>query len=124
MICSHVVNASFGLPETPSERMLLRFEEGKASLSKNQLEALHQWVRRWLKQGKSAVLTIGGACKASRAGMLRRVHHLLQVLLGLGFCGKQIQQDDQWGKPTKMGAIDDLPPDTVWLELKPIKSND
>jgi hypothetical protein len=114
-------------PANPSEpcgdRMLLCFEEGKASLSQSQMEVLHHWIRQWINQRKSTILAIGGACKASRAGMLRRVHHLLDALLCLGVCRKKIQQDNRWSAPAKMGAVDDLPPDTVWLELKASKDD-
>lgn len=107
--------------EVNSSRLMLRFEEGKASLSKNQIDTLHQWVRHWVKQRQALIVAIGGACKASRAGMLRRVRHLLNVLLCLGLTRKHIQQDNRWIASTKMGAIDDLPSDTVWLEFKTSK---
>ena len=121
MTTNNVAPPHFNLAKNTSARMSVLFEEGKASLSKGQLDVLHQWVLQWFKQRKSSVLAIGGARKTSRAGMLRRVHHLLKALFCLGVCGKQIKQDDQWTQPAKMGAVDDLPPDTVWLELKPVK---
>jgi hypothetical protein len=111
------------LTKTHSTRLMLRFEEGKASLSKHQIDTLQQWIGQWIKQGKATFFAVGGACKASRAGMLRRVRHLLHVLMCLGVTRKHIQQDNRWAEPTKMGAIDDLPPDTVWLELKSNKSS-
>ncbi len=119
---SNVETTMSNLTENQSARLMLRFEEGKASLSKNQLDALQHWIRNWFKQRKATVLSIGGAARASRAGMLRRVRHLLHVLLCFGVNRKQIQQDNRWNEPTKMGAIDDLPPDTVWLEFKTNKS--
>ena len=101
------------------QRVLLQFEDGNACLSNSQIDILKGWLKRCSSIRKTTTISISGAYKASRAGMLRRIHHLLQILLHLGIFAPHIQQDARWLNPEKMGAMDDLPSDTVWLELKP-----
>ena len=116
---SNTVPEVLAQPASQASRVLLRFEEGKACLSGAQVDILKKWIQCWALVHKSSALAIGGACKASRAGMLRRVHFLLNLLIQCGVYSKSMCQDAQWFQPAPMGSIDDLPHDTVWLELLP-----
>jgi hypothetical protein len=42
----------------------------------------------------------------------------MSLLDQLGVSQRRIQADDEWLKPTRMGAIDDLPADVVWLQVR------
>ncbi len=104
--------------DTPAEAVtIVFFECGKCSLSANEIDALHEWVRVWNMQKCRRKLLLGGADATSRANRLRRLGVLMAVLENLGVARERIQADEAWLTPSRMGEIDDIPADTVWLRM-------
>jgi hypothetical protein len=91
------------------------FEAGQCTLTDGEVNALGSWVLQWIVPNRRCQLQLGGAGETSRTNRLRRLSNLLSVLQNLGVNRKQIQIDDEWLKPNRMGTIDDLPADTFWL---------
>lgn len=104
---------------SPKTSMALIFEEGQAYLSSAEAKILKAWITAWSALRGPKRITIGGANQTSRAGRLRRVNALLQVFKQLGVMLQSIQIDSDWAKPVRMGSMDDLPADVVWLQLQP-----
>lgn len=98
-------------------KMKLVFRMGEVQLSTTEAEVLKKWVVTWVIKHKHNMVAMSGAYETSRAGRLRRVLYLVQVLAQLGVTAKSICQDEEWAKPARMGLMDDLPTDVVWLEL-------
>jgi hypothetical protein len=97
--------------------LIARFREGESTLSAEQEQRLASWiVGSPLVNGK-VDLILGGARNSSRSGRLRRLHGLLLALGRLGVAARRIWPDIEWTKPARMGAIEDMPEDTVWLRL-------
>lgn len=70
---------------------------------------------------------IGGAFETSRSGRLRRLNSLLELLVDFGVPSRQINAHEDWLKPSRMGSMNDMPADLVWLQVvettKPGRSN-
>jgi hypothetical protein len=95
------------------------FERGECSLTESEMVALEQWVRQWNTPNRNCWrLYLGGADETSRANRLRRLSVLMSVLEHLGVPRKWIQTDGEWLRPSRMGIIDDLPADTIWLQVR------
>jgi hypothetical protein len=110
------------LPTTSAasdDTTIVFFEKGKCSLAGPEIGALEQWVSRWNTQNKKCCrLYLGGADETSRANRLRRLSVLMSVLEHLGVHRKQIQTDEEWLRPSRMGIIADLPADSIWLQVR------
>jgi hypothetical protein len=103
----------------PAEHTTIVFyEAGRCSLTKPEIGALARWVHQWNTPNSRCRLYLGGADETSRANRLRRLSVLLSVLEHLGVDRRRIQVDGEWLRPTRMGIIDDLPADTVWLQVR------
>lgn len=101
------------------ETTIVLFERGKCSLTDSEVSALEQWVCRWYTpNGNCCRLYLGGADETSRANRLRRLSALMSVLEHLGVHRKRIQTDGEWLRPSRLGIIDDLPADSIWLQVK------
>lgn len=88
-----------------------------AGLSADQQRRLTQWLGEQLRSTKRFQVVLGGGAKTSRCGRLRRMHALLQLLEHLGIAAKRIVTDGDWSKPARMGALEDMPADTMWLRI-------
>lgn len=105
--------------EASGDTTIVFFERGKCSLTEPEIDALEKWVRRWNTPKKNCCrLYLGGADETSRANRLRRLSVLLAVLDHLGLDRRRIQVDSEWLRPSRMGIIDDLPADTIWLQVR------
>lgn len=103
--------------------MVVLFKSGETRLSNDEAEALTNWVRHWPDHLQVSSVSLGGACETSRAGRLRRLYCLLDLLGQLGVRLKNIRQDGDWARPSRMGSMDDLPMDVVWLQLNQAQSH-
>ncbi|TSA12503.1 MAG: hypothetical protein D4R79_07630 [Comamonadaceae bacterium] len=103
--------------------MVVLFKSGEAHLCNDEAEALKNWVRDWPDHPQVSSVSLGGACETSRAGILRRLNCLLDLLGQLGVPSKNIRQDGDWTRPSRMGSMDDLPMDVVWLQLNQVQSH-
>lgn len=99
------------------ELLVAQFRDGESTLSAEQEKQLASWIFGRPQVGGKVGLVVGGASKSSRTGRLRRLHGLLLVLGRLGVAARRIWPDIEWTRPARMGAIEDLPADTVWLRL-------
>lgn len=115
---SALAQAGGGLQD---DLLIAQFSDGQSALSPEQERHLASWVTgKPLVKGKLALI-VGGATKTSRSGRLRRLHALLQLLQRLGVAARCIWPDIEWSKPARMGAMEDMPADTVWLRLTDYK---
>ncbi len=94
------------------------YEAGRCSLTEPEIGALAHWVHQWNTPNSRCRLYLGGADETSRANRLRRLSVLLSVLEHIGVDRRRIQVDGEWLRPTRMGIIDDLPADTIWLQVR------
>lgn len=97
--------------------MTVLFKAGQACLCESETEVLKSWVRGWPSRGRGNLVELGGACESSRAGRLRRLNSILELFAQLGVPSKNIHEDEDWARPSRMGSMDDLPADAVWLKL-------
>lgn len=100
-----------------NEILVAQFRHGESALSAEQEQCLVSWVADKPLMGNKVDLVLGGASKSSRAGRLRRMHWILLVLERLGVAARRIRPDIEWTRPARMGALEDMPADTVWLRL-------
>ena len=104
---------------TPEEAAsTVNFEAGRCTLNEHEVDKLEKWINRWNEPNSHCRLYVGGANATSRSNQLRRFGFLMSLLEQLGVPQRRIQADDEWLKPTRMGAIDDLPADVVWLQVR------
>lgn len=104
---------------TPEETAsTVNFEAGRCTLNEHEVDKLEKWIDRWNERNSHCRLYVGGANATSRFNQLRRFGFLMSLLEQLGVPPRRIQADDEWLKPTRMGAIDDLPADVVWLQVR------
>ncbi|MDD2882594.1 MAG: hypothetical protein PHQ58_19405 [Rhodoferax sp.] len=117
--CMSPSNPSSGIraAQHHTSKMMLVFGQGEVQLSMTEIEALKNWVVTWSAMRKRNTVAMSGASEASRTGRLRRVYSLVQALIHLGVRAKSIRQEEDLAKPTRMGLMDDLPADVVWLEF-------
>lgn len=99
------------------ERMMVFFEAGKCSLTQPVISTLKHWVHLWNTPSCRRRLNLGGADETSRTNRLRRLSALISVLEDLGVDRRRIQVDSEWLRPTRMGIIDDMPVDAIWLQF-------
>ncbi len=102
----------------PKESISVLYEAEKCSLSEGEVGKLERWIKQWKTPNSRCRLYIGGADKSSRSNRLRRLGFLLSLLEQLGVPQRRVQADSDWLKPTRMGAIDDLPADAIWLQIR------
>lgn len=112
---SQLASGSLTLEETSST---VNFEAGRCTLNDHQVDKLARWINRWNEPNSLCRLYVGGANETSRSNQLRRFGFLMSLLEHLGVPQRRIQADAEWLKPTRMGAIDDLPADVVWLQVR------
>jgi len=94
------------------------FEVEKCSLSMDEIDKLDRWIKQWNRPGSRCWLHLGGAQETSRSNRLRRLGFLMSLLEQLGVPQRRVQTDDDWLKPARMGAIDDLPADVIWMQIR------
>lgn len=94
---------------------ILLFEADQCVLAEKELAVLKRWLIDWRSQAKPGRLVIGGASETPRAGRLRRLHAILNVLAELAIPLRCIQPEEDWFKPTRMGVIEALPEDLAWI---------
>lgn len=99
------------------EFLVARFRDGESALSVEQERHVASWIFDKPLLGKKVDLILGGASKSSRTGRLRRLHGILAFLARLGVAARRIRPDFEWTQPARMGALEDMPADTVWLRL-------
>lgn len=95
----------------------VNFEAGRCTLNEHEVDKLEKWINRW-KPNSLCRLYVGGANATSRSNQLRRFGFLMSLLEHLGVSQRRIQADTEWLRPTRMGAIDDLPADVIWLQVR------
>lgn len=103
--------------------MSVFFESGQCSLTEREIEALAHWISCWNTASSKRHLLIGGAHATSRTNRLRRLGFLMTLLQQLGVPQNQIHPDEDWTTPIRMGSIDDVPGDEVWLKLREFQSS-
>ena len=103
---------------TVMQSMALMFRAGECSLPTQEAEALKQWVSSWRDSPEKFHVLIGGAHETSRAGRLRRLSLLTTLIEQYGTPKKRIHPDEDCLRPSRMGVLDDLPSDMVWLQLQ------
>lgn len=96
----------------------VNFEAGRCTLNEHEVDKLEKWINRWNERDSLCRLYVGGANQTSRSNQLRRFGFLMSLLEQLGVPQRRIQADSEWLKPTRMGAIDDLPADVVWFQVR------
>ncbi|MBP6007239.1 MAG: hypothetical protein KA740_06015 [Rhodoferax sp.] len=94
------------------------FEAEKCSLNDCEVDKLSKWVRQWYAMNSRSKLCVGGAAVTSRSNRLRRLGFLMSLLRKLGVPQKRVRADSEWLRPAPMGAIDDLPADAIWLQVR------
>lgn len=99
------------------ELLVARFGDGESTLSAEQEQVVASWLFGKPLVSTKVDLILGGAARSSRAGRLRRLHGLLLMLGRLGVAARRIWPDIEWTQPAPMGALEDMPADTVWLRL-------
>lgn len=104
-------------PTAVSPSMALIFKSGECALLASEAETLRQWVCSWRDSPEKFHVLIGGAFETSRTGRLRRLNWLTTSIEQFGASKKRVHPDEDWLRPSRMGALDDLPPDLVWLQL-------
>ena len=109
------VSSSLTPEETAST---VNFEAGRCTLNEHEVDKLGKWINRWNQPNSRCRLYVGGANATSRSNQLRRFGFLMSLLEQLGVPQRRIQADDEWLKPTRMGAVDNLPADVVWLQVR------
>lgn len=96
----------------------VNFEAGRCTLNENEVVKLEKWINRWNEPNSHCRLYVGGANATSRSNQMRRFGFLMSLLEQLGVPKRRIHADDEWLKPIRMGAVDDLPTDVVWLQVR------
>lgn len=102
---------------TIASNLTVIFEGGKCRLPERETNVLKQWVSSWCSAPQKFHLLIGGALETSRVGRLRRLAWLSNQFELHGVSNKRIHPDEDWLRPSRMGFMDDLPYDLVWLKL-------
>ncbi len=102
----------------PATHMTVLFREGECTLLPKEVKTLQQWIETWRHSSSNYHVLFGGAFETSRTGRLRRLAFLTSELEQLGIPRKRIHPDEDWLKPSRMGALDDLPRDAVWLQIR------
>lgn len=97
--------------------LFVAFESGEAYISAEQKSRIKAWHDGWLGAMGRVDVLLGGASHTGRVARLRRFHGLLTVLEQLGIASKHIFPEIEWAQPARMGALDDMPIDTIWLRL-------
>lgn len=103
--------------ESQDELLVARFDDGESALSAEEEHHLASWIVDQPLHDNKVDLIVGGASKSSRAGRLRRLYGILLLLGRLGVAARRIRPDFEWTRPARMGALEDMPADTVWLRL-------
>ena len=126
---SHVFDASnmaqldLGALTSVEPSMSVFFEEGQCALPEREIEALALWVNCWNTASSKQHLLIGGAQATSRANRLRRLGFMMTLLAQLGVPQKRIHPEEDLTTSIRMGSIDDVPVDEVWLKLREFQSS-
>jgi hypothetical protein len=95
----------------------ITFADGQVKLTAEQESRIKAWRSRWsAAPGKLDVL-LSGACHTARVIRLRRLNSLINFLLQLGIAAKRIFTELEWTRPARMGSLDHIPPDTIWLKF-------
>lgn len=95
----------------------LLFEVNQCAPSATELEILERWLASWRAQPRAKKLVIGGALDTPRAGRLRRLRAILNILQDMGISMRSIQPVEDWFMPTRMGMTEVLPADIAWIGL-------
>jgi len=103
--------------------MSVFFEEGRFALPEREIETLAQWIHSWNTTGSKQHLHIGGAYETSRTNRLRRLGFMMTLLQQLGVPQKRLHPEDDWTTSIRMGSMDDVPVDEVWLKLREFQSS-
>lgn len=103
--------------------MAVFFESGRCALPEREIEALAHWIKSWNTASSKRHLQIGGAHATSRTNRLRRLGFLMTLLQRLGVPQKRVHPDQDWTTPIRMGSIDDVPVDEVWLTIRESQSS-
>lgn len=82
---------------------ILLFEANQCAPSANELKILKRWLADWRAQPKAKKLVIGGALDTPRAGRLRRLRAILNILKDMGVSMRSIQPVEDWFMPTWRG---------------------
>lgn len=108
------------VPDAGTVRELqIDFRRGQVQISAEQLVRIQAWRVDWPMAADKVDVLLGGAWRTARVGRLRRLHGLIALLEQLGVAAKRIFPEIDWTKPVRMGSLDDMPADTVWLKLSP-----
>lgn len=94
---------------------ILFFDANQCVPSANELAILKRWLAGWRAQAKAKKLVIGGALDTPRAGRLRRLRVILNVLKDAGISMGCVQPVEDWFVPTRMGMTEVLPADMAWI---------
>ncbi|MBC7618553.1 MAG: hypothetical protein H7293_06100 [Candidatus Saccharibacteria bacterium] len=101
-----------------SSTITILFEDGKAELAASESEILAGWVKEWMHHTSKYRVHIGGAHDTPRIGRLQRFIGIKALLSSFGVNRYRIFPDSDWIKPSRLGTVEELPPDLVWLQLE------
>jgi hypothetical protein len=99
--------------------LVTQFKRGQCHLTFEQVRNVKAWVRSCLGNSGEMKVDLGGGTKGTRTARLRRLNGLLHALEDSGVAARRIQPESDWVQPAPMGALDDLPADTIWLKARP-----
>ena len=94
------------------------FDNGNAALAACEAAVLMGWVKTWAPLTHKYRVHIGGAHETPRIGRLRRLTGIKDLLAQHGVDRFRILPDSDWTKPSRLGTVEELPSDLVWLELE------
>lgn len=115
--CDHYSLETFAGSGPVDAQMDACFGEGESNLSADQERQLASWIVNTSKSGFNFELVLGGASRTPRSGRLRRQYALIHALQRMGVAARRIRSDIEWTKPARMGDLEDMPADAVWLRL-------
>lgn len=117
-LLAHAVSPSaLWVTTAPETDVRIVFEAGKCSLNEHEVHRLERWIKQWYTPASKCRLYLGGAEVTSRSNRLRRLGFLMALLEQFGVPQHRVQTDSEWLKPTRMGSIDDLPADAIWMRI-------
>lgn len=97
----------------------IEFGKGQVHISAEQITRIKAWRFEWPMAVDKVDVLLRGARRTARAGRLRRLHSLVTLLEQLGISAKRVFPEVEWANPTRMGSMDDMPKDTIWLKICP-----
>lgn len=97
----------------------IAFKDRQTQIAVAQAAHIRAWRSGCRDLPKNLDVIVGGASHTSRVGRLLRLHGLIKLLGQIGISAAHIFPDLEWTRPVRMGSLDDIPADTIWLKFYP-----